>query len=435
MTYQIRSDHTVESGRPIGLARRRWSTADFALFLTPLLAIATAQTPIEPAVWIMIPLLVLSARPLRGKNGGLALTLNDVLIVLLIFAAIVSWLVSDFREVSLVPTLYFVAFYLLVLAICITINSFRQLGIFLSGASLAYVLLLVRSIIMPESTQGDIGLTGVLGQQNATGSMAAAAIVTMLTFRSLAQEGYATIGANPVVRWGTLIAPLFAGAVLLLSASRGAAAGTAVFLGLWSLYAARRASTVQRLLSGIVVVLFALLSWSRVSELYVFKRFHYLAYELHLVALPPVGRHVDALDIRGLLVDRAVEIFKTRPLTGSGLGTFEEFTDFVYTHTTFYEFVYALGLLALVPLVILLLSVAWRILKVFLTRNAHHGLAWSMLAVMAYVVFQSMSLPLATSRVHLPVLILLLAGTRLLTLGMKDGETNGGRHDAQAAVR
>jgi O-antigen ligase len=395
---------------------QRWSLADIAIFITPLLAIATVATPLEMLCWGMIPVLLLVGRPILGPRRLPVLTLSDYLILALIVAAAVSYLRSPFPQTALMASLYFAVYYGLIFALGLAVTSWRKLGILLVGTALAFMAVLVRSVLEPVSAQANAGLTGVLGQENATGSMAATAIVLMLTLQRMYQLGYATAANNQVMRLGLIIVPILAGGVLLLSASRGASLALAIFLALWIVPASRHIKVPVRVLIMIVAATFALLSWSRISELFVFRRFHYLAYEMKLVAMPPQGRFYDALDVRSNLMDRAVEIFVAHPLTGSGLGTFREFSSFVYTHTTFFEILYSLGLVGIVPTLLLLGLVIWRLGLTVLRGRPDGRLAWVVLSAVSYLVIQGMTLPLVTSRMHLVLLVVPIACARLLTL-------------------
>lgn len=405
------SDPACPSRRRVG-----WSLADIAIFITPVLVIATVTTPLEILCWVLIPVLFVIGRPVLGQRRLPVLTTTDYLILAMITAAGISYLLSPFPATALVPSLYFIAYYALIFAMCWAITSWRQLGIVLVGTALAFMTVLVRSMLEPASAQANAGLTGVLGQENATGSMAATAIVLMLTLQRMYQLGYATAVNNHIMRSSLIVSSILAGGVLLLSASRGASLALAVFLLLWIVPASRYIRPPVRVLVVVVAVALALLSWSRISELFIFRRFHYLAYEMNLVATPPAGRFYDALDVRTELMNKAVEIFLAYPLTGSGLSTFREFSEFVYTHTTFFEFLYSLGLAGTVPTMLLLVLVIWRLSLTVLRCWPDGRLGWVLLSVVVYLVIQGMTLPLVTSRIHMVLLVVPIVGARLLTL-------------------
>jgi hypothetical protein len=73
-------------------------------------------------------------------------------------------------------------------------------------------------------------------------------------------------------------------------------------------------------------------------------------------------------------------------------------------------------LVGTVPAMLVLVCVLWRFGARFLGGSRHRALCWAMLALLAYFMFQGMTLPLVTSRIHMVLLITAFACARLVKL-------------------
>lgn len=307
----------------------------YLTYLNIFLLISTFYSVYEPIVYVVsIVLISLTIAFGRFKIIGN----NSVILILLIFSVLLSLLLSiDFKQ-SLIPSIYLCYLFFIAIVMAENIQNIVLLERFIFYTILGFLIFNFRNFFADFS---DIRFSGVTGQPNALGLVAGTGVaITILYLYICNNIGY----FQKIITFSVLFSGMY---LVLISGSRGAFISLIVAIIYLSLK-----NFIKNIKFILIICMAGIIAYNvfyeTINQSPIYNR---------LLALPSavgfnlpsanVERDYEAAadDTRLNIADQAIEGFLAHPIWGNGISTFSHYSDFVYTHNSYLEIFYSLGII------------------------------------------------------------------------------------------
>ena len=231
-------------------------------------------------------------------------------------------LVSPHRELAMAHTWYITKVWLIALLAIASCGTYKQLVLYLKAILLgAFVLALSGAVLGYATVQGGgARVEGLAQQANAFGTSLFHGMLAGIIL-------FAYVG-----RTWKLIIGLYCGAAfmaMLASGSRGAAFATvvALLIYVWLQYCRQPWRKARAVLPAVIVIIApVLVAVKMFPDSPLVTRFTEL-----------IEGRVGATSGRWDIYRHAWELFLSHPFRGTGMGTFRAYSQYVYTHSTFFD--------------------------------------------------------------------------------------------------
>ncbi len=274
-----------------------------------------------------------------------------VLIALYLWILLGSVL-SDYRAASFGATFYIMKIQFVMVIVALRCSSLQRVRFYLAVAAIGITFLVVPSLVSARYMGLEERLAGTVGQANALASWTALSFIAWLCLLLTVRK-----------KWRWVLFPtmmIISVWVLLLTGSRGGFVTAMLSAAAGSWYVWRQGRLSTRVFFTIAVVIIAVVILLAAARLPIMRRLAGLPIAVGIeTGYTGTGQETNIARLQ--IAKDALRVFYDHPIFGAGYGTFRAYSQYVYTHTTPFEFLFATGIVGTFLYYFVVVS-GWRVL-------------------------------------------------------------------------
>jgi hypothetical protein len=276
-----------------------------------------------------------------------------------VFIAFYVWvllgsLLSRYRLLSCFSFFYFIKIQFIMVVVALRCQSMRRIRFYLAVAGIGTACIVVPALIISARYMAlDERLEGGANNPNALGSRTALSFIVWVCLLMIVHR-----------RWKWIVFPIMiiiSLRVIMLTGSRGAAVTALISAAAASWYVWRRGGHATKILFPIALLAVAVIIFALGRDLPIMRRLAGLPVALG-IETGYTGSGQETSIARLLIAKQALGVFRDHPIFGAGYGTFRTYSQYIYTHTTPFELLYATGIVGTFLYYLVIVS-SWLVLS------------------------------------------------------------------------
>lgn len=365
----------------------------FGLYIVTAITLAYGPlTFVHYIIMALMTLLVASNYRLVRINASIACLLAFVVFTL------ISALLSDYIELSIFSWAYFTISLFPIILISSSVSSISSLRKIIFSSFIGMFLLMIFSIFHVGNTYR---FEGVVGQSNLMGLACSTSIVYSLIYMFYFNPSKFK---KTLIYLSLLLSTLF----LFMTESRGAIISLVAFsFPLAIVYFSK-----SNMLNKVAIVVFSIFCMLTVFNFVPDSLIYRIQGLSNMFGLTnyslPVEVRMSEDGTRLELIHLALSIFSDNPLLGVGLGVFRNYSDFVYTHSNFFDILYGSGLLGSISfhlIYIIFIYEARKIYKKGAITKMQYSICWG---IVLFHLSTTFTIPYLSSKTQIGVIVFIM---------------------------